>query len=138
MKVLLDENVPHDLRPFLDRYETFTAAWMGWAGLKNGQLLNAAEAAGMDVLVTGDRTLIYEQNLSGRKIALVSLSAVGWPVIEGHVAKIAGAIDAATPGSFTRVDCGRFVRKKSVREVWGGWWGLNPRHPEPQSGATTN
>jgi len=45
VKVLLDENVPHDLRPFLDRYETFTAAWMGWAGLKNGQLLNAAEKA---------------------------------------------------------------------------------------------
>jgi len=86
---------------------------MGWAGLKNGQLLNAAEAAGMDV-VTGDRTLIYEQNLSGRKIALVSLSAVGWPVIEGHVAKIAEAIDAATPGSFIRVDCGKFVRKKSI------------------------
>jgi hypothetical protein len=50
------------------------------------------------------------QNLSGRAIALVSLSAVSWPVIEPHVAKIINAVDDAKSGSFTRVDVGRFRR----------------------------
>jgi hypothetical protein len=98
LKVLLDANVAHDLRPYLQHHDTFTAAYLGWAGLKNGELLDAAEWSGFDVLVTGDRTLHYEQNLSGRKIALVSLSAVSWPVIEPHVAKITTAVDCATTG----------------------------------------
>jgi hypothetical protein len=76
VKVLLDENLPHSLREHLLQYETFTAAYMGWAGLKNGELLDVAQAGAFDVLITGDRTLYYEQNLSGRKIALVSPSAV--------------------------------------------------------------
>jgi hypothetical protein len=86
---------------------------MGYAGLKNGFFLYTAEEAGFDVLVTCDKTLHYEQNMPGRKIALVSLSAVSWPVIEPHVAKISKAIDAATPGSFTRVDVGNFARSRT-------------------------
>jgi putative NIF3 family GTP cyclohydrolase 1 type 2 len=48
---------------------------MSWGGLKNGLLLNAAEDAGFDVLVTGDLSLQYQQNLTDRRIAVVSLSA---------------------------------------------------------------
>jgi len=102
------------LREHILEYETFTAAYMGWAGLKNGELLDVAEAGAFDVLVTGDRTLHYEQNLSVRKIALVSLSAVSWPVIEPHVAKIADAVASSKPGSFTRVDLGKYERPR-----WG-------------------
>jgi hypothetical protein len=87
-----------------------TAVYAGFAGYKNGALLDAAETGGFDVLVTGDGTLHYEQNIQRRKMALVSLSAISWPVIERHVEKIVAAIDAAGPGSFTRVDCGAFVR----------------------------
>ena len=110
MKVLLDENIPHDLRPYLRHHETFTAAYLGWAGLKNGQLLEAAENDCFDVMVTGDLSLTYQQNMAARKIAIVSLSAIGWPVIEPHAAKIVEAVDSAKPGSFTRVACGTFVR----------------------------
>ena len=110
MKVLLDENIPHDLRPHLRHHKTFTAAYLGWAGLKNGQLLEAAEREGFDVLVTGDLSLIYQQNMAARKIAIVSLSAVGWPIIEPHVSKIIVAVDRAEAGSFVRVECGAFVR----------------------------
>jgi hypothetical protein len=122
LKVLLDANVPHDLRPFLRDQDTFTAAYMGWASLDNGELLGAAEAEGFDLLLTGDKTLYREQNMEGRKIALVLLSAVSWPVIEPHVAKIIAAVDGATPGSFTRTDCGAFVRSRS-----------RPRGPESAS-----
>lgn len=64
MKVLLDSNVPHDLRGRLSHHDTFTAKYMGWSALKNGDLLKAAEEAGFEVLVTGDKTLPYEQNLA--------------------------------------------------------------------------
>ena len=94
MKILLDENIPHDLRQYLDHHDTFTAAYLGWSGLKNGELLKAAETQGFDVLVTGDLSLRYQQNMAGRKIAVVSLSAIGWSVIEPHVEKIVVAVDA--------------------------------------------
>jgi hypothetical protein len=54
-RVLLDENMPHILRKFLAHHETQTAAYAGFAGLRNGTLLSAAEDAGFEVLVTGDR-----------------------------------------------------------------------------------
>ena len=119
MKVLLDENLPHPLRHHLQQHETTTAAFAGFAGLKNGKLLDAAEDAGFQVLVTGDKTLHYEQNLLGRKIAVVSLSAVAWPVIEAHAAKIVAAVDQAKPGSFTRAECGVFVRRRRRRREPG-------------------
>jgi len=52
--------------------------YMGFGGLKNGELLSAAEVAGFEVIVTGDKTLEYEQNMKDRKIAVVSLSAPHW------------------------------------------------------------
>jgi hypothetical protein len=58
----------------------------------------------------GIKTLNYEQNLVGRKIVMVCLSAIHWPVIEPHVPKIVATVDRAMPGSFTRVEGGRFTR----------------------------
>lgn len=116
MRVLLDENLPHALRHSLSHHETATAAYCGLAGYKNGALLKAAVEAGFDVLVTGDKTLQHEQNLAGCNIAIVLLSANAWRVIEPHVGMIAAAIDRATPGSFTQVDCGTFVRRRARPE----------------------
>ena len=99
MKVLLDENIPHDLRPHLAHHDTYTVAYLGWAGLRNGRLLEAAEVNGFDVLVTGDLSMSYQQNLTSRRIAIVSLSAIGWPIIEAHVPTIVSAVDEATAGA---------------------------------------
>jgi predicted nuclease of predicted toxin-antitoxin system len=82
VKVLLDENMPHRLRLHLRGHETTTAAHMGWAGWSNGELLDAAQQAGFDVLVTGDLSLQFQQNLKTREIAIVSLSANNWPLAE--------------------------------------------------------
>src|ERR1700761_9503988 len=98
-KVLLDENVPHQLRLHLTEHETITASYAGFAGLKNGMLLNAATEAGFNVLVTADKTIQDEQNMAGRTIALVSLSANSWRIIRNQTDKIAFAIDHATEGS---------------------------------------
>ena len=112
MKVLLDENLDHALRHLLGPHEVVTVAYMGWASLKNGELLRTAEENGIDVLLTGDGTLVYEQNLAGRRLAVVALSAIQLPLIKNHLAKIVAAIDGASPGSFQTVDCGTFSRKK--------------------------
>jgi hypothetical protein len=80
---------------------------MGWGGLKNGKLLDATERAGFDVLITGDKTLEYEPSLAQRGIALVALSAMNWPIIQPHVAKVIDAVDGAKPGTLTRVDSQR-------------------------------
>ena len=92
------------------------AAYLGWQGLKNGKLLEAAEAENFDVLVTGDLSLNYQQNLAQRKLAIVSLSAINWPVIEAHVEKIVAAVNAAMPGAFIRVECGTFCRRRAKSE----------------------
>ena len=116
MKVLLDENLPHKLRAHLAKHELITVAHLGWGGLKNGELLKAAEDAGFDVFVTGDLALEFQQNTAGRKIAIVSLSAHNWPIIKDHLMKIAAAIDVARAGEITRVQCGAFVRSRNPQK----------------------
>jgi hypothetical protein len=111
VKILLDENLDHRLRRNLGSHEVFTSTYMGWNGLKNGRLLATAEEAGFDLLLTGDQSLYHEQNLTGRKLAIIALSSVEWRIIELHLPKIIAAIDAAIPGSFQAVDCGTFTRK---------------------------
>jgi hypothetical protein len=112
VKVLLDENLDHGLRTLLGQHDVVTVTYMGWTGLKNGELLRIAEGNGIEVLLTGDQTLAYEQNLTGRRLAIVALSAVQLPIIKNNLPKIIAAIDNAAPGSFQTIDCGTFSRKK--------------------------
>lgn len=75
----------------------------GWQRFVNGDLLDAAEAAGFDLLLTADKNLRYQQNLTGRKISIVVLGNAQWPVLRRHVERVVAAVDAATPGSFVEV-----------------------------------
>ena len=70
---------------------------------KNGALLEVAEEAGFELFITADQELSYQQNLTGRKIALVVLSTNNWSFIKAHVAEIIAAINTATPGCYTEV-----------------------------------
>jgi len=74
VRVLLDHNVLHKLRGALIGHEVKTADEMGWAPFGNGALLAAAQSADFAVIVTGDKNLSYQQNLQGRKLAIVVLS----------------------------------------------------------------
>jgi hypothetical protein len=116
VKVLLDENLDHSLRKYLSGHDVVTVNFMGWAGLKNGDLLRVAEENGIEVLLTGDRTLNLEQNLAGRRLAVVALSAIQLPIIKKNLSTIIAAIDNVVPGSFQEVDCGTFSRKKITDE----------------------
>ncbi len=116
MKVLLDENLDHALRKLLGQHEVVTTAYMGWSGLKNGELLRVAEENGIEILVTGDQTINYELNLAGRRLAIVALSAIQLPIIRSNLPAIVAAIDDAVPGSFQVVECGTFSRRKPTGE----------------------
>jgi hypothetical protein len=72
--------------------------------LENGELLTAAEAAGFEVIVTTDRNLRYQQNLSGRGIAAVVLGKGRWTLIKPHVGKVLAAVNAATAGGYIEVE----------------------------------
>jgi hypothetical protein len=75
VKLLLDENLPHQVRLELPGHEVFTAAYMKWGGIENGELLRLAAAAGFDALITNDRGLEYEQNLNALPLAVVVILA---------------------------------------------------------------
>jgi hypothetical protein len=75
VKLLLDENLPHQMRLELPGHDVFTAAYMGWGGVENGELLRRAAADGFDALVTNDRGLEYQQNLATLPLAVVVVLA---------------------------------------------------------------
>jgi hypothetical protein len=105
LRTVFDKNVPVGVRHFLSKHEVHTFAGMQWhPQLQNGELLTAAEEAGFDVMVTSDQNIRYQQNLSGRKIALVVLGSNIWPVVRDHEAEIAAKVDAATPGSYDFIE----------------------------------
>ncbi len=116
MRVLLDENIPHGLRGLLAEHEVFTVAYLNWAGMKNGQLLTAAEEAGFDVLITSDQSIPYQQNMAARKLAMLMLSTADWNLLKAAGPKIVDALPSAGPGSFTRVDCGGLDRRRRKAE----------------------
>jgi hypothetical protein len=102
--VLLDENLDHHLRKMLGPHDVATTSYMGWSGLKNGELLRAAEEAGFDVLLTGDRGIPHQQNPSGRRLAIVCLSSIRLSLIERHLPRVIAAIEGAIPGTVVSID----------------------------------
>jgi hypothetical protein len=73
LKILFDQGRPAPLRHSLAGHMVQTSYEMGWSTLKNGELIRLAEAEGFEVFVTTDTNLKYQQNLSGRKIAILVL-----------------------------------------------------------------
>ena len=104
MLILFDHVTPAGIARFLTGHTVTKAKDRGWDRLGNGDLLTAAEDAGFDVLVTADKNMRFQQNLEGRRIALVVLSTPQWPVVKLHVDKIVAAVTAATLGSYLEVE----------------------------------
>ena len=107
MFIRFDQATPVPIRPYLEGHTVRTAAQEGWDKLKNGDLLTAAEEAGFDLLVTTDKNIRYQQNLAGRKIAIVVLGQQQWPRLRPHIQRVVEVVNASTPGSFAEVDIPR-------------------------------
>jgi predicted nuclease of predicted toxin-antitoxin system len=75
VRVLLDEQLPRQLVPYLVGHEVRTVQEQGWAGLKNGELLKQARAAGFEIFLTGDQNLEFQQNLKNSGLFVVILAA---------------------------------------------------------------
>jgi len=104
MLVLFDHSTPAPLSSCLAGHIVTKAKDRGWDKLTNGDLLAEAERAGFDVLLTADNNMRYQQNLAGRRLALVVLSTPQWPRVRLHLDMIATAVNAATPGSYIEVE----------------------------------
>ena len=102
MLILFDHGVPAPLLPHLIGHAVVRARGRGWERLSNGDLLAQAEQAGFEVFLTADKNIRYQQNLAGRKIAVIVLSTPQWPIVRLHVARIAAEVNAATQAAMSK------------------------------------
>lgn len=102
MKILLDESVPRLLKLRLPELNISTVQEMGWTGVQNGELLRRAEEH-FDVLITADRNLRYQQNLSGRKLAILVLPSNQVPLVTRLVPVVETLLITIQPGAIVDV-----------------------------------
>jgi hypothetical protein len=104
MLILFDNGTPRGIASSLQENTVREARALGWDTLSNGELLKSAEEAGFDVLLTTDTSIAYQQNLEGRKIAIVVLGKGRWRLIKPMLPQVVAALNAAKPGSCIVVD----------------------------------
>ncbi|MDN5941421.1 MAG: DUF5615 family PIN-like protein [Nitrospira sp.] len=102
MKILLDESVPRLLKLRLPHLDISTVQQMGWAGLRNGELLRRAEER-FDVFITADQNLRYQQNLSGRTLAILVLPSNQVPLVVRLVPAVETRLATIQPGTVLEV-----------------------------------
>ena len=107
MKILFDHGTPAPLRHHLREHSVDRSAERGWELLENGELIQRAEEEGYKVIVTTDQSMRYQQNLAGRKLAVVVLMATAWPRVRLRTAQIRTAIEEARPGELREVSIPR-------------------------------
>lgn len=100
MKVLLDACTPVQVGRALPGHEVRTAQRMGWGALENGELLGNAEAAGFEVFIICDKNLRYQQDLAGRRLAILELWTNHRPTLEQHFELIRVATETMLPGGY--------------------------------------
>ena len=103
MKILFDQGTPVPLQRHLSGHSVATAYEQGWSDLVNGRLLNVAELAGYQLLVTTDQNLKYQQNLASRKLAVLVLLSTSWPRIRLRIDEIRTAVATIAPGEYKEI-----------------------------------
>jgi hypothetical protein len=107
MRIVFDQATPVPIRLYLEGHTVRTAAQQGWDKLRNGELLTVAEEAGFDLLLTTDKNMRYQQNLAGRRIAIVVLGQQQWPQLRPHIHRVIEAVNLAKPGTYLEVEIPR-------------------------------
>ncbi len=103
MRVLLDEMLPIGLRDFLPEQDVATAAYVGLAGISNGEMLRRAAGAGFSVIITLDRGIPHQQDLNQYGIGLVLVPHNDLDRIRPYVDALRDAVDRVAPGSVVHV-----------------------------------
>jgi hypothetical protein len=104
MRILFDHGTPSGIAAALSAHEVTEARDRGWDRISNGELLKAAEDDGFDLLLTTDKRIRYQQNLTGRKIAILVLGNSTWRIVRLYLDRIAAAVNDVMPGSYADVD----------------------------------
>ena len=112
MRVLFDQNIPRSLRQFLPGHDIRTAAEMGWSALSNGLILDAAETAGFHVMITADRNMRHQQNMTGRRIAVLIVSNNNRRMLEEGAPRISRALEGIGKGVITEVMLGKSQHRR--------------------------
>lgn len=102
MKIILDENLPRALKRYLLSYQVTTVQEQGWAGLKNGELIEKIDGV-YDIFITCDKNLRYQQNLSKREIAIIELPTNRLKLLEAVIDQILEAIIKASPKAYIQI-----------------------------------
>jgi hypothetical protein len=97
---LVYQGTPQPLRRQLPGHAVDTVYELGWSTLQNGVLLMTAEQAGYDLFITTDQNLLYQQNLTGRTVAILVLKTTSWPKMQSHLQRIQQEVDATQAGSY--------------------------------------
>ncbi|HEV8544573.1 MAG TPA: hypothetical protein VGR78_19460 [Verrucomicrobiae bacterium] len=99
MRVLFDQGTPLPLRKFLVGHDVQTTFRMGWAKLKNGDPIRAAEND-FDLIITTDKNWKYQQRVLNRRIAIAVLPSANWPKLKLRVQELIPKINAAKAGDY--------------------------------------
>ena len=102
MRILFDQGTPVLLRNYLGEHKVVTATEIGWSRFSNGQLLDAAEKQ-FDLLITTDQALRTQQNLLGRKLAVLILPFASWPRLKPDAEKIVSRVASLQPGEYAEL-----------------------------------
>ena len=100
MRILFDQGTPQPLRRQLTGHSVDMVHEQGWSTMKNGVLLAKAESAGYDLFVTTDQNLRNQQQLAGRRLAILVLKTTSWPKMQPHIGRIQRTVDAMSAGSY--------------------------------------
>lgn len=102
MKILLDECVTKKLIPFLKDHEVSTVSQMKWNGLKNGELISKVEQAGFEMLLTIDKKIKYQQNISKYNIIIVIINTSSSSIesLSEYIPNLNKAIGSFEKGNF--------------------------------------
>jgi hypothetical protein len=104
MRILFDHGTPSGISAALAPHQVTEARDRGWETLSNGDLLRAAEDDGFDLLLTTDKRIRYQQNLSNRKIAIAVLGNSTWRIVRLHLERVAAAVNATTPSGYVEIE----------------------------------
>jgi predicted nuclease of predicted toxin-antitoxin system len=102
MKIIIDECVPHIVKKRLPQRQIKTVQEMGWAGVKNGELLKLVGAE-FEVFITSDKNLRHQQNLQNRAFAVLVLPSNQIPIVENLLPRIDESLETIQPGDFVEL-----------------------------------
>lgn len=102
MKLLLDENLPRQLKQEFEDHEIYTVGEMGWSGKENGELLALIIVNKFDAMLTGDKNLQHQQNFDTYSIPVIVINAlfITYPSIKPMIPRILEALNSnLSPGT---------------------------------------